>query len=303
MNKTTHLFLFEFQKIKPEDACRLFLHLGLKAQYKNSPDTHLSLRDAYKAGIYEHGKKLCYLTALLAHKILQVVKNDQGMPLLHIQTDTDFYWRAHLSKDLSANTLSTLRLIEQYNLLDIAHVLAPYRFILKYGEDIPLEALDKKNIQEAPGEYFHEVLPGILNNPLATRASQIPEGQGPFGLCQENPIPLHGTCHITDYLQLLKLKGSDEEYLFEESFLLQGNDIISSQIIPYKIYSSDKTEICTLYFSPYNWANSTGIPEGFERSGTRKHARKKPFELPLGWRNNESSGQGLNIDKDSGSMK
>lgn len=134
-------------------------------------------------------------------------------------------------------------------------------------------------------------------------ASQIPEGQGPFGICQENPIPLHGACHITDYLQLLKLKGRDEEYLYEESFLLQGNDIISSQIIPYKIYSSDKTEICTLYFSPYNWVNSMVIPEGFERSGTRKHAQKKPFELPLGWRNNEASWQGFNIDKDSGSMK
>jgi hypothetical protein len=89
----------------------------------------------------------------------------------------------------------------------------------------------------------------------------IPEGEGPFGLCKQNPIPVNGEIGEVYYLSRLRTENNTKVQYKRRGSTRSWN--IPRPIDIYQI-SVEGKKICDLYLCPYYTTNSELAPEGFK---------------------------------------
>jgi hypothetical protein len=94
----------------------------------------------------------------------------------------------------------------------------------------------------------------------AVDADELPNGVGPFGLVNTNPIPTQNVRGSNDYLSRLRtMRGSPLETNRIGSTSAEG---ISTGMIDVYVIKADGQEV-TLYLCPYHNRTSRKAPEGF----------------------------------------
>jgi len=104
---------------------------------------------------------------------------------------------------------------------------------------------------------------GFNTENIGYDGDEIPTGQGEFGLCATNPIPVNGVMANEEYLKkLMTIDNKKIKWKRNGSIDPTIKDIIG-MIDVYDIFDENNNQLGKIYISPYNQKISKKAPNGF----------------------------------------
>jgi len=111
-------------------------------------------------------------------------------------------------------------------------------------------------------EISQEVSDDPPTNPLFEESDDFPGGNGPFGLCASNPIPVNGVEGEIVYLERLRTTNGQRVF-FQRIGSVQTPNQLPAAVDEYEVLALDRSMGCRLFFSMYFPRRSRKAPQGF----------------------------------------
>ncbi len=135
-------------------------------------------------------------------------------------------------------------------------------FLVVYGFYLRRKRLEKQEARLNTKSYVEDLFEiQDLMGQNESANGMIPKGEGPFGLCKENPIPVKGVLGEISYLSRLRTMED-----IKIQYVRKGSTRAHNINHPVDIYeiAIDNEAICILYLCPYYKDISSIAPEGFD---------------------------------------
>jgi Apea-like HEPN len=145
---------------------------------------------------------------------------------------------------------------------------ADFEELEKYVKEIKAKLIKAiKNIDFIDVPYqdslilFNQLFKELIDTSQGTDQDEIPEGQGPFGLSKDNPIPTNLIPGSNKYLD--QLRTEDGKKITYRRHGSTTSSIIKKPIDLYSLFDETGNTIAQIYISPYHKKNSAKAPDGF----------------------------------------